>query len=100
MIIDVHYNVFYYVNLSNMVNPLSSIAGTALFGLASARPALVKVSPARQDGVILKLSDSTVSRKSHAPLRSSIVQTSPLTFAEADALHRVCDVVQLHETHN
>ena len=50
MIIDVHYNVFYYVNLSNMVNPLSSIAGTALFGLASARPALVKVSPARQDG--------------------------------------------------
>ena len=32
-------------NLSNIVNPLSSSAGIALFGLAAARPALVKVSP-------------------------------------------------------
>ena len=40
-------------NLSNMVNPLSSIAGTALLGFAAAKPALVKVSPIRenQDGV-------------------------------------------------
>ena len=31
--------------LSNMVNPLSSKTGTALLGLAAARPAFVSVSP-------------------------------------------------------
>lgn len=32
-----------------MVNPLSSMVGIALFGFAAARPALVNVSPTREE---------------------------------------------------
>ena len=81
-----------------MVNPLSSIAGIALLGFAAAKPALVNVSPTRENKDGVHKNCFTMSLLCIAEQGDQAHFW--LTFGKADALHSVWNVVQLHKAHH